>query len=80
MKLKDYLSSVDQSATHFAEQIGTSPAFLYQVSTGRRSCPVQWVKTIKGLTNGAVSEIDLRPDDYWLIWPELEKPAPQKAA
>jgi len=80
MKLKEYLSSADQSATHFAEQIGTSPAFLYQVSTGRRSCPVQWVKTIKGLTNGAVSEIDLRPDDWHLIWPDLSHLAPQKVA
>jgi DNA-binding transcriptional regulator YdaS (Cro superfamily) len=33
--------------------------------------------SIERATNGEVTRQDLRPDDYWLIWPDL--PAPKQA-
>ena len=29
---------------------------------------------IERATNGAVTRKDLRPDDFWLIWPDLTPP------
>ena len=40
------------------------------VSTGRAVPPKQCVR-IERLTDGKVTRIDLRPDDYFEIWPEL---------
>jgi DNA-binding transcriptional regulator YdaS (Cro superfamily) len=35
---------------------------------------------IERATNGVVRRQDLRPDDYWLIWPDLPAPASQEPA
>lgn len=43
----------------------------------------EYCVAIERATNGAVSRRDLRPDDWYRIWPELvnvEFPAPQEAA
>lgn len=45
--------------------------------------PIEHCPAIEAATNGAVTRRDLRPDDWWEIWPELvtpEFPAPKQRA
>lgn len=44
-----------------------------------RKVPVEHCLAIERATNGAVTRRDLRPDDYWLIWPDLT-PTPKEGA
>lgn len=37
---------------------------------GRKPSPLNCA-IIERATDGAVTRADLRPDDYWLIWPDL---------
>ncbi len=44
--------------------------------------PIERCPAIEKATDGQVSRRDLRPDDWWLIWPELvtdEFPAPERS-
>lgn len=45
----------------------------------RRPVPIERCLAIERATNGAVTRRDLRPDDYWAIWPDLER-APAEVA
>lgn len=36
-----------------------------------RGVPILFCPAIERATDGAVTRRDLRPDDWWLIWPEL---------
>ena len=33
---------------------------------------------VESLTNGELTRQMLRPNDYWLIWPDLPEPAAEK--
>lgn len=80
MDLNTYLSRDDAiGAADLARHVGASPALVYQWRTGRRPVPVKWCAAIEKATGGAVTRQDLRPDDYWEIWPELPAPFPQPA-
>ena len=54
-----------------AHRIGVSPAAVNQWISGHRPVPLERCVAIELATNGQVTRQDLRPDDYWLIWPEL---------
>lgn len=48
-----------------------------------RGVPLEHCAAIERTTAGAVTRAELRPDDYWLIWPDLPAPAhatPEKEA
>ena len=74
-----------------ARALGVSPVAVGQwlrpdVSTGRGVPPKQCVR-IERLTAGQVTRRDLRPNDYFEIWPELaqapvsvEQPATETVA
>lgn len=52
-----------------AQQIGAS---TQTVSNWRgRGAPVEQCAAIERATSGVVRRWDLRPDDWWKIWPEL---------
>jgi len=44
----------------------------------KRGVPVEFCNRICVATKGAVTRQELRPNDFWLIWPDLK--APKKAA
>lgn len=49
----------------------------------RDSVPPLHCAAIESATGGSVTRRDLRPDDWWRIWPELitaEHPAPEAKA
>lgn len=74
--------------TPLAEALGVR----YQVVQGWRdksrriAVPVEYCLGIEKATNGAVTRMELRPSDWWTIWPDLAKkhaaliPSADKAA
>ncbi len=48
-----------------------------QWANGDKEVPPRRCMAIELATHGAVTRADLRPEDYWLIWPDL--PQPEKA-
>jgi DNA-binding transcriptional regulator YdaS (Cro superfamily) len=74
MKLHDYLDSGGATALELAVKVGVSPAQLRQWVhgyAGRIPGPANCV-AIERATGGKVTRKDLRPDDWFLIWPELD--------
>lgn len=56
-----------------AEGMGISISYLSQLASGEASIsPIRCVE-IERLTDGQVKRQDLRPDDWFNIWPELLK-------
>jgi DNA-binding transcriptional regulator YdaS (Cro superfamily) len=82
MKLNEYLSSPGAiTVAQLAERIGVkSDAQVRQWQhgySGRQPSP-EYALAIERATSGAVTRQDLRPDDYWLIWPDLPVPKRSK--
>lgn len=72
MDLNTYLDRTESiSSADLARATGVSPALVYQWRTGRRPVPVEHCAVIEQETGGLVSRRDLRPVDWWRIWPEL---------
>lgn len=79
MNLHDYFQSPGSlSVSALAERIGVkSDAQVRQWQhgyAGRMPSPENCL-AIERATGEAVTRADLRPDDYWLIWPDLSAPA-----
>lgn len=55
----------------FARELEVTPAFVSQLLSGMRPVPIERCVQIEQLTAGAVRRWDLRPQDWWRIWPEL---------
>jgi DNA-binding transcriptional regulator YdaS (Cro superfamily) len=80
MTLNEYLKTLPAGGqAKFARDIGVTHTYLSQLSNGqddRVPSPalslVIWNKSKK-----AVTRQELRPNDFWLIWPDLKKPAIQ---
>ena len=54
-----------------SDSLGVTPATVNQWVSGVRPVPIERCPAIEVATHGAVTRRDLRPDDWWLIWPEL---------
>jgi DNA-binding transcriptional regulator YdaS (Cro superfamily) len=70
MELKAYLAVRGRTST-LAKQLDVSPAYLYQMATGRRPVQPELAPEIEKHTGLQVRRWDLRPDDWHRIWPEL---------
>ena len=70
VKLKDYVAERGVTAA-LARQIGAQPQLMWQWASGVRPVPLERCVAIERATDGAVTRIDLRPDDWHEIWPEL---------
>lgn len=86
--LREYLNSLGQSGqAAFAIECGTTIGYLRKaLSVGVALNPLFCV-SIERNSLGAVRRWDLRPSDWWKIWPELigqpgapEVPAAKEAA
>ena len=82
MDLKNYLNCPNQmTAAELARHIGVRDAQVVQWKHGygnRKPSPIYCV-AIERATGGIVTRADLRPDDYWLIWPDLARPVQEGA-
>ncbi len=74
MKLIDYLESANITNVKFAEIVGVSPGMVSQWINETRPVSPERCVIIEKKTKKQVTRQDLRPNDYWLIWPELKKP------
>lgn len=54
-----------------ARALGITPPTVSQWVGGGRPIPLERCPHIEQLTNGEIRRWDLRPDDWFLIWPEL---------
>lgn len=63
--------------TALAKAIGRPTCEVWQWKSGRRPIPAVRCSDVERVTAGAVTRQELRPDDYWRIWPDL--PAPEGA-
>jgi DNA-binding transcriptional regulator YdaS (Cro superfamily) len=61
-----------------AKVIGCTAPTVNQWVKRHRPVPRRFAVAIERATGGKVTRQNLRPDDYWLIWPDL--PAPQTPA
>lgn len=66
--------------TELAEAVGVHQSFIAQISSGHRECPIARCMLIENATHGEVTRKDLRPHDWFLIWPELAEKEARKAA
>lgn len=58
-----------------ARVLGVSTMTVCEWASGRRDVPPRRALQIEQLTGGAVGRVQLRPGDYWTIWPDLPAPA-----
>lgn len=79
MKLLDYLNQRVGLRTELAAQLGISAPYLSQMLSGERSISVGRCVQIERATRGAVTRMDLRPADWWVVWPELAALYPERA-
>ncbi|KVE87525.1 transcriptional regulator [Burkholderia vietnamiensis] len=71
-KLKAYLSAMSiPERNHFAARCGTTFAFLRNVIYGQRVAGEKLCVAIERESSMCVTRLDLRPDDWRDIWPEL---------
>lgn len=76
MTLLDYLNSKGRGAAKaLAAAIGAASSDVSDWAHGHRPVPVHRCVPIERATEGAVTRRELRPDDWQLLWPELENPA-----
>lgn len=62
-----------------AARLGMSEQYLYQCLTGRRAMKPEEAVRVERDGESHLTRRHLRPNDWWLIWPELvtdEFPAP----
>ena len=71
MNLKTYLNRRGRTSW-LARKIGAHLPDVSDWKYGNRKVPVAYCVAIERATNGKVTRKDLRPDDWHLIWPELE--------
>lgn len=78
MNLKEYTDSLPHGGVSaFAAKVGVSAIYLHQlaarqtVNNREREASPELAVVIERESDNAVRRWDLRPNDWWLIWPEL---------
>lgn len=57
----------------FARKCGTSPGHMRNVAYGDRTASTELAVAIERESKGAVSRVDMFPDNYLDKWPELSE-------
>lgn len=68
----DKAADIIGSQTALAAVLGVSKGAVSQWKDDNRRVPAAHCVAIERQTHGAVTRRDLRPDDFHLIWPDLE--------
>ena len=63
------------SQAALARSLNVTAPTINQWAKGVRPVPEKMAVAIEAITNGAVTRRDLRPNDWFLIWPELVQPS-----
>lgn len=59
------------SAEELAKHLGVWRSAISQMRTGQRPVPAERAVQIEKIPGVTVTRIDLRPHDWWKLWPEL---------
>ena len=62
-----------------ASLIGCSEQYLYRCLTGRQDMSPKDAVRAEQLTHWRLTRTLLRPNDYWLVWPDLPAPKASEA-
>ncbi|EBB0053825.1 helix-turn-helix domain-containing protein [Salmonella enterica] len=72
MNLKNYINqSPKGEAKRLAECLGVSKSYMSQMISGLAAINPERCVVIERETLGAVTRRDLRPSDWWRVWPDL---------
>lgn len=72
-KLVLYLKSLPRhEQIAFAERCGTTVGYLRKACSTGALLREKVCSLIEAHSTGAVTRADLRPDDWWVVWPELK--------
>lgn len=81
MDLNTYISTSPRgTASKLAAALGISPSYLSQMSSGTSPISPERSVAIERETAGAVPRKETHPNDWWLIWPELDGSEAARAA
>ncbi|WP_415832336.1 transcriptional regulator [Kerstersia similis] len=70
----DTASRLIGSAAKLAQRLEVTKAAVWQWKLPGRKVPIEHCLPIERMTLGKVGRQALRPNDYWLIWPDLNAP------
>lgn len=72
MNLSDYLAKQPHgSGSRLARAIKAHAPDVSMWAAGKKPVPIERCVQIEHTTDGLVRRWDLRPEDWWKIWPEL---------
>lgn len=71
MDLKSYIQAKSGRGTTLARALEIPPSYLSQMASGNRAVTPERAAKIEVETAREVMRWDLRPTDWWEIWPEL---------
>ena len=71
MNISNYIEK-HSTQSEFAKIIGVTSGMVYQWQKGLRPISAEQCVVIEQKTEGKITRKDLRPNDWHLIWPELE--------
>jgi DNA-binding transcriptional regulator YdaS (Cro superfamily) len=81
MDLKTYLADGERGrAAKLAQKLGIAPSYLSQMASGDSAISPKRCVLIEQETEGMVPRKDLRPLDWWELWPELQSATDQTPA
>ena len=76
MNLQHFIQDERGNATELARALGVPLSYLSQMASGDRSVSPERALFIEITTQGLVTRQELRPHDFWKIWPDLAHLAP----
>lgn len=80
MNLNEWVKQKHGRAVTLARGVNVSAPTVANWVSGKCPVPEKRCVQIERFTSGEVSRADLRPDDFWLIWPDLTAPSNPPAA
>lgn len=76
MTLSEWLDA-NENGVDLARKLGITPSMVSNWRTGTKPVAIARCVDIERATGGAVTRRDLRPNDWWRYWPELDRRAPR---
>jgi len=74
MNLQTYINTEPGNATRLVSVLGIPLSYLSQMASGYRNISPSRALSIERATGGLVTRKEMRPDDCWLIWPDIPAP------
>jgi DNA-binding transcriptional regulator YdaS (Cro superfamily) len=78
MNLKQYIQLNRGEGKRLAQVLAIDKSYLSQMVSNDRPISPERCVAIERETNRLVTRQELRPEDYWLIWPDLKAPKGKK--